>query len=222
VKFAKTDKSKLIKVIIGVLVWIGVVVGIGCTIGKHPTKSMTTVKSSDETRQDIQSDKSSSSAKEQKLASLNLQAVIRGMKKSESILGISDWEKPVSKARDGIPALQVYFPQGQSMENGWKESFVLRSFVNISIANPYPVVYEVYADWLKEQVPDIQLTKEQDSSGIYFRGESKAQHLYIVGKVYSGAVKEAIHIGQYAVKGSDPSAQDKLNQWRANFAKIKP
>lgn len=220
-KFSRTDKSKLIKTICGVLVWGLLVVGIGSTISKKPANSMTTVKSSAETRKNIQSDNSSESAKSQKLAELNLQAVIKGMKKSETILGIGDWEKPVSKARDGIPALQVYFPQGQSMETGWQESFVLRSFVNISLPNPYPVVYEVYADWLKSQIPDIQLTKEQDSSGIYFEGQSKAENLYIAGKVYSGAVKESIHIGQYAIKGSAPSAQEKIAQWKANLAKIK-
>ena len=221
VRFVSADKSKLIKVVIGLLVWVAVIVGIGCTIGKKPAKTMPIAKSSEESRQDIQNDNSSSSAKSQKLASLNLQAVLKGMKKTETILGVSDWEKPISKARDGIPALQVYFPQGQSIDGGWQESFVLRSFINIAIANPYPVVYEVYAAWLKEQIPDIQLTKEQDSSGIYFQGQSKSQNLYIVGKVYSGAVKETIHIGQYAVKDSSESTQDKITQWKANFSKIK-
>ena len=219
-KLAKADKSKLMKVLCILVVWGTAIVALGNIVGKKPAKP-TVVKSAAETKADIQSDKSSPAAKEQKLSALNLQSIVRGISKTEAALGISDWEKPISKARDGIPSLQVYFPQGQSIKAGWQESFVLRSFVNLAIPNPCSAVYEVYADWLKEQVPDIVLTKEADNSGISFVGESKKQDLYIVGKVYSGAVKEAVHIGQYAVKGTDPSAQDKVNQWKAKLSKIK-
>jgi hypothetical protein len=221
VKVSKTDKAKLAKAFACVLVWGLIIVGIGSVLGNKPAKTTMPVKSSAEVRQDIQQGKGSDATKEIKLNELNLQAVIKGMKTSETILGISEWEKPVSKARDGIPALQVYFPQGQSME-GWNESFVLRSFVNITLPNPYPAVYEVYAEWLKTQVPDLQITQTQDSTGVSFVGQSREQNLYITGKVYSGAVKEAVHIAQYAVKGSDATAQDKVNQWKANFSKIKP
>ena len=220
-KFSNTDKSKLMKTICCVLVWGVVIVGLGSVIGKKPVHSTPSVKPSSEVRQEIQSSNSSDSTKEQKLNELNLQSVIKSMKKTETILGVSDWEKPISKARDGIPALQVYFPQGQSIQDGWQESFVLRSFVNISLPNPYPVVYNVYAEWLKTQIPDIQLTTEQDSTGIYFSGQSQAENLFITGKVYSGAVKETIHITQYAVKKSDSDAQNKSLQWKAKFSKIK-
>ena len=190
-------------------------------MGKQTVRPPTVVKSSTEVRQNIQNSNVSDAAKEQKLAELNLQAIIKGLKNSETVLGISEWEKPVSKARDGIPALQIYFPQGQSLE-GWHESLVLRSFVNITLPNPYPAVYEVYAEWLKMQVPDIQLTASQDSTGISFTGVSPTKGLTITGKIYSGAVKEAIHISQYAVKNSEPDAQEKINQWKANFSKVKP
>ena len=219
-KLKKEDRAKLAKALCGVLVWGAVVIGAGSAIGKTPVSHPTTVKSAAETRQAIQDGRGSEESKAQKLHELNLQAVIKGMKKSENVLGIADWEKPISKARDGIPALQVYFPQGQDIK-GWNESFVLRSFVNITIPNPYPLVFEVYSDWLRTQLPDIQLTTTQDSTGIYFSGASKAENLFITGKVYSGAVKEAIHISQYAIKGTDNEQQEKVSQWKANFSKIK-
>lgn len=190
-------------------------------MGKKTSSGPTVVKSSAEVKQDIESSRYSNATKEQKINELNLQAVIKGLKTTETVLGIGEWEKPVSKARDGIPALQVYFPEGQSTEDGWQEAFVLRSFVNITLANPYPAVYSVYAEWLKEQASDMVLTQSQDNTGIYFTGQSKSQNVYITGKVYSGAVKEAIHIAQYTVKGTDSAYQDKINQWKIKFQKIK-
>ena len=220
-KIGNADRDKLIKTLCYVLVWAFIIIGIGNTLGKQPVRDPTVVKSSTEVRQSIENSNISNTAKEQKLAELNLQAVIKGMKSSETVLGIGEWEKPVSKARDGIPALQIYFPQRQSFD-GWHESFVLRSFVNITLPNPYPAVYEVYAEWLAMQLPDIQLATSQDNTGVYFTGVSQSKGISITGKVYSGAVKEAIHISQYAVKNTEPDAQDKIAQWKANFSKVKP
>lgn len=220
-KLKEADKKKLFKVACILTVWGVAIAGFGGLLSKTPARS-SVAKSVEQTRQEIENDsRISNSAREQKLSSLNLQAVVKGMKNSENALGIADWEKPVSKARDGIPALQVYFPQGEGMEK-WNESFVLRSFVNITVPNPYPLVYSVYADWLKTQVSDIQMTSTQDDTGVYFSGRSDSKKLLIAGKIYSGAVKETLHIAQYALKEDCPEARDKSGQWRVKLEKLKP
>lgn len=209
------------------LVWLIAIFWIGGAVGKSPAPknmSASAVANAMSSKQSKTAttnkpDEASSKSDSNKLSEVNIQAVLKGIKKTEGILGIGEWERPVNKARDGVPSLQVYFPQGESME-GWRESFVLRSFVNITTPNPCPVVYETYADWIKTQVPDIKIQTTQDDTGFYFSGTSESGKLYIIGKVYSGAVKETVHIAQYIIKQS-PGADEKAATWKTNLSKIK-
>ena len=99
-----------------------------------------------------------------------------------------------------IPVLRPYFPKGQNASK-WKESLVFRDFINVKIKNPSPTAYEIYHDWLKGILPDLEMQEREDKTGVSFSGRSNGGNVYIVGKVFEGKLESTVFIVQYVLKG---------------------
>ena len=225
----KKDRKKLFKAGAIFLLWIIAVFYIGSIISKTSTEMAKENPKMSEVQNptgygvpDAQKTPEQK-ANTEKLQALNRKAINNDVRLLNSSLGLDKdgWEQASAQERNGLPALFVYFPHGQNT-GAWRESFVMRSFANITLPSPCPTVYKVYEQWLKEQVPDIKIEQSEDESGIAFSGFSSASKLFISGKVFSGSLKETVHIVQYVIKndGRD-DVETKARTWSSNLSRIK-
>ena len=225
----KKDRTRLFKAGALFLIWIIAIFYIGSTINKTTTElakanpKITAAKNP--TGFGLSDDEKTPEQKEnsEKLAALNKKSVNNDIRKLTNSLGVNSqgWEVANSKQQEGVPSLNVYFPQGQST-TAWRESLVLRSFVNITLNNPCPTVYNVYEQWMKEQVPDLKIEKSVDDTGVTFSGSSAGAKFYMAGKVFSGSLKETVHIAQYIIKNDGKAdVMEKYNAWGNNFTLIR-
>lgn len=123
-----------------------------------------------------------------------------------------DWDLIGEIQDKGIPVLRPYFPKGQDASH-WRESVVFRDFVNVKIKNPSPQSYNIYCEWIKGILPDIEMTNQEDKTGITFFGHSKQGNVYVVGKVFEGKLESTVYIIQYVLK--DDGTDDSLSRARS-------
>ena len=135
---------------------------------------------------------------------------------ADSLQLSKNWDLIGEVKEKGIPVLRPYFPKGQDASR-WKESIVFRDFVNVKIKNPTPVAYNIYYEWLKGLLPDLQMTNQEDDTGVNFSGHSKGGNVYIVGKVFEGQLESTVFIIQYVLResGTDDSATSGESRERA-------
>lgn len=220
----RKDRSKLFKAGAIFLVWIIAVFCIGSSISRTTTvQTSSRAAPSNPLGEGLSDDEKTQEQKENsiKLVAINKQGVDKDGKKADTALSLTrnGWENTDTKTRNGITSMRVYFPAGQNA-SAWNESFVLRSFVNITLEDPCPTVYKVYEEWMKEQIPGLKMESLQDDTGIYFNGNT--DKIFVTGKIYPGSLKQTIHIAQYAVKPSnDSNMQDKALSWKNSFSKLK-
>lgn len=225
----KKDKKKLFKAGIIFCVWLIAVFYIGSNVSKssteHSKANPKITQSVSPTGEGLPDSEKTTEQKEntKKLISLNQKTTNNDMNKLANALKVSPndgWEGIGTKNKDGIPTLRAYFPQGQN-QSAWREALVLRAFVNLKIKEPIPTVYNIYEEWLKEQVPDLQLEHSEDSFGTKFSGYSAGSKIYISGKVFTGSLKEIVYIAQYIIKDDGlADVNQKAKQWTATLGNI--
>ena len=161
-------------------------------------------------------------ANAEKIKNINKKTTTDDLNKIADALKLSNgWDLLNEKTQDGIPILRPYFPKQQN-PNGWRESLVFRSFVNVKIKNPLPVVYNIYEEWLKEQLPDMKISHSEEDDGIAFSGYSTSGKIFISGKIFTGSLNETVYIAQYVVKNDGKSdVEQKAKNWSYILSKIK-
>lgn len=224
----KKDKARLFKAGAIFLVWIIAVFYIGSTISETADEASKAnpkiTEAKNPTGYGLSDDEKTPEQKEnsEKLVALNRKSVTTDTSRVNKALGMDSqgWETASTKQQDGVPSISVMFPQGQD-SSAWRESYVFRSFVNITLKDPLPTVYNVYEQWIKEQVPDIKIEKVEDNSGVTFTGTSAASKFFLSGKVFGGSLNETVHIAQYIIKNDGkPDVEQKAQEWSNKFLQI--
>ena len=161
-------------------------------------------------------------ANTEKIKAINKKTTTDDLNKIADALKLTNgWDLLNEKTQDGIPILRPYFPKQQT-PNAWRESLVFRSFVNVKIKNPLPVVYNIYEEWLKEQLPDIKMNHSEEDEGIAFSGYSASGRIFISGKIFTGTLNETVYIAQYVIKNDGKSdVEQKAKNWSYVLSKIK-
>lgn len=160
-------------------------------------------------------------AKDDKLQQLTQKTTKGDVSNLERVLNLDNWEVVGEMHKNGISILRPYFPSGQN-QNGWREAFVLRTFPNVKLQNPVPIVYEIYDTWLKIQLPDLRINPKEDTTGISFSGYSDKGRVFISGKIFMGSIDNVVYIAQYTIKNDNQADVDKkAQQWSINLERIK-
>lgn len=156
-----------------------------------------------------------------KILEVNRSTTKQDLDKVANALNLPKSWDVTEKQDDGIPILRQYFPKGQSI-NAWREALVFRSFVNIKVKDATPLVYEIYEEWLKNQIPDLQMNHNEENGGVVFSGYSNAGKLYICGKIYQGTLGETIYIAQYIIKNDGKQdVEHNAKTWNNILANIR-
>lgn len=243
------NKKKLIKTGVIFGIWIFLIFGIGSMLGnkttaENPKQIASTqnkggnTSTKEDTNPEGESSSSSSSssiygedasipktkseqAKEDKLQQLTQKTTRGDVSNLERVLNLDTWEVVGEIHKNGVSILKPYFPSGQN-QNGWREAFVLRTFPNVKLQNPVPVVYEIYDTWLKIQLPDLRINPKEDATGISFSGYSDKGRVFISGKIFMGSIDNVVYIAQYTIKNDNqPDVDKKAQQWSINLERIK-
>ena len=225
----KKDKKKLFKAGIIFCVWLIAVFYIGSNISKttteHSKANPKITQGVSPTGEGLPESQKTAEQKEnsKKLIALNQKATNNDMNKLANALKVSSsdgWEGIGSNNKEGIPTLRAYFPQGQN-QSAWREALVVRAFVNLKIQDAVPTVYNIYEEWLREQVPDLRMEHSEDSYGTKFSGYSASSKIYISGKVFNGSLKETVYIAQYIIKDDGlADVNQKAKQWTTTLGNI--
>lgn len=224
----KADKKKLFKAGIIFSVWLIAVFYIGSNVSQksaqHTKENPKITEGQDATGAGLSDDQKTPEQKEntKKLNEINRRVTTNDLDKIAKALNPNgQFELIGDKKEDGVPVLRQYFPKGQD-ENAWNEALVFRSFVNIKIKNPVPVVYNIYDEWITKQVPDLKLNKTEENGGISFNGYSSSGRFFISGKVFAGSIDETVYIAQYIIKNDGRSdVEQKAKNWSYVLSQIK-
>lgn len=225
----KKDKKKLFKAGIIFCVWLIAVFYIGSSVSKttteHAKSNPKITQGTSPTGEGLSDSQKTAEQKEntQKLIVLNQKTTNNDMNKLATALKVTiddGWDATASKNKDGIPNLRAYFPQGQN-QSAWREALVVRAFVNIKIKDPVPTVYNIYEEWLKEQVPDLKIEHNDTGHGTAFSGYSAGAKIFISGKVFTGSLNETVYIAQYIIKDDGlADVNTKAKTWTNTLANI--
>ena len=225
----KKDKKRIFKAGIIFCVWLIAVFYIGSNLSKstaeHSKANPKITQGVSPTGEGLSESQKTPEQKEntKKLIVLNQKTTNNDMNKLANALKVSPsdgWEGIGSNNKDGVPSLRAYFPQGQN-QSAWREALVVRAFVNLKIQDAVPTVYNIYEEWLKEQVPDLKIEHSEDSFGTKFSGYSAGSKIYISGKVFSGSLKETVYIAQYIIKDDGlADVETKAKTWTSTLGKI--
>lgn len=204
----KKDKKKFFRAGILFCIWIIVMFTIGFSIqqnSEEQAKENPDIKETvDRTGGNIPDSEKTPEQKEatEKQRKINIITTEGDLNALADSLKLSkNWDLIGEEKENGVPVLRPYFPKGQNASK-WQESLVFRDFVNVKIKNPSPVTYNIYYEWLKTILPDLQMTKQEDNTGVNFTGHSKGGNVYIVGKVFDGKLESTVFIVQYVLKDS--------------------
>lgn len=227
----KKDRKKFLKAGLIFFVWIIAIFTIGHFIqtkntedAEKPVIKEVTAEEADPTGGDIPDEQKTDAQKEAtaKINKTNKTVVNSDLGAITKAIGIADnWEMTGETAKNGVPTLRPYFPKGQS-PSGWNEALVFRTFVNVKIENPVPVVYDVFETWIKEKISDFKIKHQEEEGGITFTGYSNSGRIFISGKVFKGSLDSVVYIAQYTVKNDgSKDTEGKVERWNYILAKIK-
>lgn len=224
----KKDRKKLFRACLIFLIWLIAVFYIGTHINtsmqEKAKENPKITAQTNATGEGLSDDEKTDTQKEnaQKLNEINKTTTTSDLNKLASALKLENgWDMIGDKTQQGVPILKPYFPKGQNA-NAWRESLVFRSFVNVRIKNPLPSVYNIYEEWLKNQLPDLKMNHEEEENGIAFSGYSSSAKIFISGKIFTGSLNETVYIAQYVIKNDNKSdVEQKAKNWSYILSKIK-
>ena len=227
----KKDRKKFFKAGMIFFIWIIAIFTIGHFIqtknneeAEKPNIKEVSSEEADPTGGDTPDSKKTDAQKEAtaKVNKANKTVVDSDLGAITKAIGVADnWTLIGEATKNGVPTLKPFFPKGQS-PSGWNEALVFRSFVNVKMEDPVPVVYDVFETWIKEKIPDFKIKHQEEEGGITFTGYSNSGKIFISGKVFKGSIDSVVYIAQYTVKNDGAKdTESKVERWNYILAKIK-
>lgn len=223
----KKDKKKFFKAGMIFCIWLIAVFYIGSNISQRSVennKQTNITEYKNETGEGLPDEEKTPEQKDKsdKLNNINALSTKNDFDKIAKSLQLPDneWEIGEEISQKNIPIVRPYFPKGQNI-NAWREALVLRSFVNVKMKNPIPTATSIYQEWLKGQLPDIQINFKEEGNGNAFSGYSNSGKVFISGKIFNGSLDTSIYIIQYVIKNDGKAdVEQKAKNWSYILSKI--